>query len=272
MNYVVNLPDLGHFYMTVCYVTGSPQTPPDRDNVHIHDSVEFYILEKGDISFFVGGNIYNLAPGDVILSKPNETHHCIQNSYSVHDFFCLWFSPACEVLLSDFLKHPDGEGNLIRLSDEDKQQLLAMCRKTYEQAQAGKSVSACSSAIGVLELCRDAVHMFPESQSIPDELNTILQTIEAKMETIASIKDLCDELFISQSTMLRLFRRHLGVSPHEYLEARRLAMARELLKEGKSVTDTASLTGFTNTSVFIRLFRRRFGTTPLKFKQNNDAK
>ena len=269
MKYEVNLPDLGHFFMTVLYVSDAQETISGKDNVHIHDSIEFYILEKGDVSFFVGGNVYNLTPGDVILSKPNETHYCIKNTNSVHDYFCLWFSPACKVLLSDFLNHPDGEGNLIRLTDEDKKQLLSLCRKTYEQSQAGKSVNACSSAVAILSMFREVVHLFPESQSIPDKLNEIIQTIESKMETIVSIKDLCDELFISQSTMLRLFRRYLGVSPHEYLEARRLAMARQLLKEGKNVTDTASLTGFTNTSVFIRLFHRRFGITPLKFKQSN---
>ena len=106
---------------------------------------------------------------------------------------------------------------------------------------------------------------------MPKELSAALQTIETKMESIATIKDLCEELFMSQSTLLRLFHRHLGVSPHEYLEARRLAMARTYLLEGKSVTETAVLTGFSNTSVFIRLFHRRFGTTPLRFRQSNQT-
>ena len=102
---------------------------------------------------------------------------------------------------------------------------------------------------------------------MPEELMRVLQLIEERMESIASVKDLCEALFMSQSTMLRLFRRHLGVSPYEYLDARRLVMARNYLSEGKSVTDAAALTGFTSTSVFIRLFRRRFGITPLKYRQ-----
>ena len=271
MKHAINIPELGHFSMVVQYLSESQASPAGRDLVHVHDTVEFYVLEEGDISFFVGGNIYNLTPGDVILAKPNETHHCIQNSSCIHNFFCLWFSPTCEVLLCDFLKHPEGEGNLIRLPDEEKKQLLALCHKMNQCAAEGKNVSACSSAVAFLEMCRGAMYLFPQEQSMPKELSAALQTIETKMESIATIKDLCEELFMSQSTLLRLFHRHLGVSPHEYLEARRLAMARTYLLEGKSVTETAVLTGFSNTSVFIRLFHRRFGTTLLRFRQANQT-
>ena len=269
MHYEINIPELGHFYMITHYSAENQVSPADRDVVHVHDAVEFYILEEGDISFFVGGNVYNLTPGDVILAKPNETHYCIQNSICRHHYFCLWFSPACEVLLSDFLKHPDGEGNLIRLPKEEKKQLLSLCHKILDQVEAGKTVSAYSASVAALDLCRGAMYLFPDEQSLPEELISVLQTIETRMDSIASIKDLCEELFMSQSTLLRLFHRHLAVSPHEYLETRRLAMARTYLLEGKSVTETATLTGFSNTSVFIRLFHRRFGITPLKFKQSN---
>ena len=266
-SYDVNLPELGHFSLLLRSNFEEIPEEAGRDNVHIHDAIEFYVLERGDISFFVGDKLYELTPGDVILAKPNEIHNCVRNSRCIHNHYCLWFSPACEVLLSDFLKHPAGEGNLIRLPDEEKRQLLTLCERVFTQAGEGKNISAYSSAVAILELCRGGLNVFPEEQSMPEELMRVLQLIEERMESIASVKDLCEALFMSQSTMLRLFRRHLGVSPYEYLDARRLVMARNYLSEGKSVTDAAALTGFTSTSVFIRLFRRRFGITPLKYRQ-----
>ena len=267
--YDVNLPELGHFYLRFYYASPNDASDPRDYTVHVDDSVELFVLEEGDVSFLVGGKLYELTPGDVVLSKPNEIHNCIQNSRCVHKHFCFWFSPACEVLLSDFSKHPDGEGNLIRLLDADKKELLRLCHRIYEQAQRGNTVSAYSAAVAILELCRGGLYLLPEAHAMPKELICVLQRMDTDLDSIVSIKELCEELFMSQSTLLRLFRRFLGVSPHEYLEARRLALARSYLKEGKSVTETSILTGFADTSAFIRLFRQRFGMTPLKYQQMN---
>ena len=267
--YEINLPQLDCFYLRFYYSSTDEVKEPQDYAVHVDDSVELFVLEEGDVSFLVGGKLYELSAGDVVLSKPNEIHNCIQNSRCVHKHFCFWFSPASETLLSDFSKHPDGEGNLIRLLDAEKKELLKLCHRIDAQAQLGNTVGAYSTAVAILDLCRSGLYLLPESHAIPKELIAVLKRMDTGLDTITSIKELCEELFMSQSTLLRLFRRFLGVSPHEYLEARRLAAARNLLKEGKSVTETALLTGFADTSAFIRLFRRRFGMTPLKYRQMN---
>ena len=41
--------------------------------------------------------------------------------------------------------------------------------------------------------------------------------------------------------------------------------AAELLKEGKSVTDVATETGFVNTKYFSSLFKKQFGMQPSKY-------
>ena len=265
----LNLPELDHFYLSFYHASPTDESEPCDYVVHVDDSVELFVLEEGDVSFLVGGNLYELTKGDVVLSKPNEIHNCIQNSRCVHKHFCLWFSPACELLLSDFLKHPDGEGNLIRLPGPEKEKLLSLCYRLYEQTELGNRASAYSAAVAILELCRGGLYMLPKAHTMPVELIEVLKIMDGDMGSIASIKELCEECFISRSTLSRLFRRYLGVSPHVYLETRRLAMARNYLREGKSVTDTASMTGFADTSAFIRLFRQRFGITPLKYQQMN---
>ena len=268
----LNLPELDHFYLEFYHDSPTDESEPRDYLVHVDDSVELFVLEEGDVSFLVGGKLYELTPGDVILSKPNEVHNCIQNSRCVHKHYCLWFSPACDTLLSDFTKHPDGEGNLIRLLDADKEVLLSLCRRLYEQTELGNRVSAYSAAVAILELCRGGLYMLPRAHAMPKELLEVLQLMDSNVASITSIKELCTDRFMSQSTLLRLFRRYLGVSPHAYLETRRLAMARNYLREGKSVTETAAMTGFADTSAFIRLFRQRFGITPLKYQQMNEQK
>lgn len=58
------------------------------------------------------------------------------------------------------------------------------------------------------------------------------------------------------------FRRYLGVSPHRYVLAWRLAAAAELLDRGCSVSESCWRSGFDNLSHFCRSFRRAFGIRP----------
>ena len=256
-------PDLGGFQ--VCFYYQTTCEDAHQWPIHAHDSVELSVLEEGDVSFFVAGNHYNMLPGDIILVKPNEIHNCIQNSSGVVKHFGFWFSVRCKRLLTDFMLHKDGEGNLIRLPQEKKERLLALCHEIRSLALENNHVSVYSTAIAILELCRGGLGSMEKAQAMPTELHEALHYLELNIDKFPSVQDLCNELFISPSTLLRLFNRYLGVSPSQYLETRRLEIAKKHLREGKSVTDTALLTGYADTSSFIRLFRQRFDVTPLKY-------
>ena len=51
------------------------------DQTRIHGCYESYVnIEGGDISFFHDQKIYDITSGDVIFSKPGESHSCIYHS------------------------------------------------------------------------------------------------------------------------------------------------------------------------------------------------
>jgi AraC-like DNA-binding protein len=58
------------------------------------------------------------------------------------------------------------------------------------------------------------------------------------------------------------FTKGVGLPPHAYLESIRIARARELLRAGMSVVDTALAVGYPDQSHFTRRFRRHTGFTP----------
>ncbi len=60
----------------------------------------------------------------------------------------------------------------------------------------------------------------------------------------------------------RSFKAAFGVSPMQFLQQRRLEIARDLLKRGHRVTDVVAAVGFESHSSFTALFRRRFGIAP----------
>ncbi|MBL8807242.1 MAG: helix-turn-helix transcriptional regulator [Rhodospirillales bacterium] len=74
---------------------------------------------------------------------------------------------------------------------------------------------------------------------------------------------------LSAFHFLRVFRRTLGVTPHQYLVRARLRRAaRALVAEDVPVTDVAYDCGFADLSNFVRSFRRAAGVSPREFRRN----
>jgi AraC-like DNA-binding protein len=60
----------------------------------------------------------------------------------------------------------------------------------------------------------------------------------------------------------RAFKRAFGMTPMQFLQARRLEVAKAMLGRGARVTDTCYAVGFESLGSFSALFRRRFGRPP----------
>ncbi|MGZ3407054.1 MAG: helix-turn-helix domain-containing protein [Polyangia bacterium] len=78
-----------------------------------------------------------------------------------------------------------------------------------------------------------------------------------------AVDELVRQCHVSESTVLRAFRRELGVSPLAYLRRRRLEESMQLLESGRyGVTEVAARVGYDNPSAFAAAFRGRFGLSP----------
>ncbi len=69
-------------------------------------------------------------------------------------------------------------------------------------------------------------------------------------------------LGMSRRNLSRVFRAETGMSFQKWRQAVRLSHARNLLREGESVTSVCLECGWTSLSGFIALFRRTYGVTP----------
>ena len=67
---------------------------------------------------------------------------------------------------------------------------------------------------------------------------------------------------VTQRHLLRLFLRHAGVSPLQFLAALRLERARQLLEHGANVTSAAEAAGFRSGLHLRRAWNRKWGGSP----------
>ncbi len=97
----------------------------------------------------------------------------------------------------------------------------------------------------------------------------LLQVIDYINEHLEDVKlsDLAQLLGISQFHFSRLFKRSMGVAPHQYVLQQRVERAKQLLKETKlSVMEIALLCGFSSHSHLGKYFRQHTGMAPKAYR------
>ncbi|PJY96191.1 AraC family transcriptional regulator [Pseudomonas donghuensis] len=87
--------------------------------------------------------------------------------------------------------------------------------------------------------------------------------VEGHLDHPLSLGELAALCNLSEYHFARMFRESFGLPPHQYLLARRLAKARQLLRHGQlPLGEVALLCGFASASHFSNRFRQALGATP----------
>ncbi len=73
--------------------------------------------------------------------------------------------------------------------------------------------------------------------------------------------------FTSKYHLLRLFKKYYGQTPKQYLTDKRMEKAKELLRQGMTITETCFDIGFESPSSFSTLFKYRVGMSPTEFQK-----
>lgn len=81
---------------------------------------------------------------------------------------------------------------------------------------------------------------------------------------------ICDSFFISPSTLLRMFRKELGVTPARYIVLQRIEYAKQLLlSTDYSMDRIASMLLFSGERHFYKVFREAVGVAPTVWRREN---
>lgn len=107
----------------------------------------------------------------------------------------------------------------------------------------------------------------PRSERIqPHHLAAIDSFIDRNIENVLRIDDLAAQVGLSRYHFLRCFKRATGSSPLQYVLARRVEHARQLLAQSEeSIAAVAYAAGFSSQSHLNAMFKRHFGVTPGAF-------
>ena len=109
------------------------------------------------------------------------------------------------------------------------------------------------------------------SDNIPWQLRGAVQLIRSNYrDTSLANRDLAAECHVSEVYFRKLFKKHFGCSPKQFIIGIRMQRAKQLLSEGVlSIAAISDRCGFSNQYHFCRLFKQHTGMSPSEYRKEN---
>ena len=163
----------------------------------------------------------------------------------------------------------------IKLAGQDFQraiEILTRCRTEVWERKAGWSLSCFG---GVLEYLTLLIRNYNAQEikvsDVELKIRECIGYINDHPEQTIHILKLCKKTGLSDSTLLRHFKRMTGMAPLEYQLTMRLTRAANMLISCTSmpISQAALRTGFGDSNYFTKLFRSRIGCSPREYRKLN---
>jgi AraC family transcriptional regulator len=122
--------------------------------------------------------------------------------------------------------------------------------------------------ISVYSVGRDGMKRRAETLT-PATTRTVIDYIDAYLAHDLRLNELSKVAGVSRAHFARSFQQVIGMSPHMYVQHRRLIRVMDLLHERLHTTnEIASLTGFADAAHLARVFRLKFGVPPSRIRRS----
>ena len=193
-----------------------------------------------------------LQPGNLYIFPPHIPYEMTTDPDDPIE--CLWLHLD---LRSDNLTR------LISISlDHEKEiaHLIQAIRDAAENRYPADYLEKLSDALEQLFVLRDYIRM-------PDEsTGQYIEALRAAYRTNARLDEIAAQFGYSTEHFIRLFKRCVGVSPHQYIISLRMSDAVRMLAGDASLDEIGEAIGYEDGHSFSNAFRRYYGISPGSYR------
>lgn len=245
-------------------------TSNDNFFLHEHENYEILFFLEGDSKFIIEGKNYFLESGDVVIIRKHEMHRIYHNSNVRYHRFVLMVNPdffACHNCLgyeTQFATSQMGIANRIK-SDYVRScglydAFMRLKKYSGDSATADEPVAG-AIIIEILYLI-NRIGRFSTPDIQDSQVEKIISYINNHYTEKIDLEILKNNFFISKNYLCKIFRKATGLTVHDYICRKRLSRVHELRRSGKSISEAAMLSGFSDYSSFYRTHKKLMGCSP----------
>ena len=253
-----------------------------RAACHWHDDLEWIHILDGTMNYSVNGRKLPLKVGDSLLVNGRQMHYGYGEGGC--RFLCILFHPSLfgdnQVLRQEYirpvLENPALEYLYFDGEEEEGRKTGKALRRMAEFKEAGEMAYE-MDVIGWMcllwaEILRKAdvgggVCPAGEREDRAAQKEMVSFICRHYGEPL-SLEAIAAAGHVSRSKCCQIFRKYVGQSPVEFLNAYRLKVGRNLLRDTeRNVTEIATVCGFSHLSYFSRQFAAAYGRTPREYRR-----
>lgn len=249
---------------------------------HYHSFHKIILMIKGNASYAIEGETFELRPGDFVVVGRGCIHRPVVASGEFYERMILYISP-------EYLQSISSENSNLeccfQLAMENFSYVYHAGRKNHvaelfhvlQKTRSDEGFAAdilqksvfTQLMIEINRTVRKGRNI--ESNEKDERIVAILQYLNNHLTDEVAIDDLATYFNMSKYHMMRRFREVTGYSIHQYMSEKRLMNAQLYLQQGMSLSDAARECGYKDYSTFSRAFKSKFGYSPSKNVQNENV-
>ena len=224
----------------------------------VSGSQQYHIYNK---DYIVNGNQLFIAPSNTVHSSGDKPHgrHKIYFMKLYEDYrkgFMYMSEPYSQLLHSAVLSLKD-----LVISPEEN--LKPMFEKAFYHLSQNDLLENMLGRTILQELLLDICTSANDEQAkLSPMISSVVQFINENLYEEITLEELAAYCNLSLSRFKQKFREETGVSPREYINMKKIEKAKELLNNGKNITDTAFELSFSSSNYFSLVFKKTAGMSP----------
>ncbi|WP_239616747.1 AraC family transcriptional regulator [Cohnella mopanensis] len=252
---------------------------------HLHDRYEWIYVYAGKGRMFVDQKFYDMAKGDLFLIPGNSIHRAFPDPHEPVTSTAVFFAPS--MISSENLDDSYNNLRCFELARKRKQYKLETTEllQNYTEnvledirSELELKIPGYRHAISLqLQqwLLRMNRYAFPtdseeseDSRIGPQWMKEILNYIATHPNEDLGLSALAQQASVTAAHFSRVFKQLTGMNVTDYVNAKRIVQAKELLHEtDESIGSIAEQCGFESLPHFHRIFKRITGQTPGAYKR-----
>jgi len=238
-----------------------------RHHSHLMRQFELHYFIGGEGHFRVGGTLHNVRPGSLFVCRPEIPHaiEAVTDEEPVTYYAVLFTVPDSPEtadlveILNNTAARPKNIGRNYRFYFEE-------LKERSRSVSPVRRRSALYQFISFLYLIGDDDVPLGEPGNL--HLEKALDLMQEKVYGRLRLPDVADKLGITESYMIRLFRKKLNITPMKYYTRLKVEAAASLLADTHlAVYEIADRLNFYSEYHFSRVFKYYTGSAPTMYRK-----
>lgn len=219
------------------------------------DTYEIICAVRGQFSMEVGGEVYPLAPGDVLRLDPDVRHGGLQASEESISFYWIHFAGLGASEPPPLWSHP-----------ESGTQVEYLCRELLHYANTSTYPPECADLLTRVLLIELGVQA--RGTPAPDRLTAAVRAwICANCDLPLRTQDVARQFHYNPDYLNSVFRRTYPGGMKAYIDGERMRRIRRDLADGRlSLRSLSEKYGFSEYKYFLKFFKYHEGVSPTEYR------